>query len=324
MTTHGIPEIDLLSFINGDPEERQAIAKQVDNICRTIGFLVINNHGIDDSTIDNAWQATQNFFDSPVAEKLEASSKDSACPRGYSPMQAESLAKSLGNETLPDRKESFSICPLYAPEYARSHPEYDFFYGENFWPQNPADFESAWTRYYGAMEKLGADIMSLFAVALDLPDDFFESFHTHHLGALRGLHYPQLEAELLPDEYGAGAHSDYGTLTILRPDSNIGGLEVSLPDGTWAAAPIVTDGFIVNIGDMMARWTNDRWVSTVHRVIGNDLINGDRYSMAYFHNPNFDASVVCIPTCLEQNQDAKYEPVAAGQYLIDRFRSTVE
>jgi isopenicillin N synthase-like dioxygenase len=321
-----ISSIDLGAFLAGTGKEQQAIAANVDTICRNIGFLIIENHGVPNDVIDNAWSVTRAFFDLPLKEKLRSRSPDPACPRGYFPMAAESLAKSLGMDTPPDIKESFGIGPLRAPQHAISVDDFEFHYGDNLWPENPAELREALTAYFMSMEVLGSQVLRLFAAALQLPHDYFEHFHTHPMCALRCLNYPASSGPLLPRQKGAGEHSDYGSITVLKPDPEVAGLEIKLPSGQWAKAPTVKNAFIVNIGDMMARWTNDRWVSTLHRVNSPGAEGSGasrRQSMAFFHNSSSDAEIRCISTCLEAGEQPKYETVKAGHYLTERFRSAL-
>ena len=211
--------------------------------------------------------------------------------------------------------------PPAAPPEGSPLEHAGFYYGDNIWPASPKNFSAAFKDYYLAMEKLGARLMELFAVALDLSPDYFAPAHVHHVSALRALNYPPLERDHLPGQHGAGAHADYGSVTILKPDPDVPGLEVRMPDGRWLQAPAVTTGFVVNIGDMLARWTNDRWVSTLHRVVTNNATR-KRQSLAYFQNPRHDAEIRCIPTCLAAGEDAKYPPVLAGRYLMDKFSAS--
>jgi len=321
-----IPSINLGAFLNGTDEEQQAIAEKVDEICRSIGFLIVEQHGVPGDIVDKAWSTTRAFFDLPLEQKLKSKSHDPLCPRGYFPLAAEALARSLGVDTPPDIKESLGIGPLRAPPHAIFDDEFEFHYGDNLWPVKPAGLRETHTSYFNAMEVLGSQVLRLFAAALRLPHDYFERFHTYPMCALRCLNYPVPDHSQLTDQKGAGEHSDYGSITILKADPDVAGLEIKLPSGRWAAAPLVKSAFIVNIGDMMARWTNDRWVSTVHRVncpgVGQGGANR-RQSMAFFHNTNYDAEIECIPTCLEVGQKRKYASVRAGNYLTDRFRSAV-
>lgn len=322
-----IPTVDLSAFLDGTASARHGIAELVDHVCQTSGFLVIENHGVEQQIIKQTWSMAREFFELPLDTKLKTRSSDPRCPRGYFPPESETLAKSRGVTTPPDRKEAFSCGPLSVPENNRDGPDFDFFYGENIWPDEPRDFREAWIRYYQSMELLGSQLMRLFAAALKLPQDYFVEFHTHHISALRALNYPSTTAKLMPGQQRAGAHSDYGSVTILKPDLHVGGLEIRLPSGKWLAAPLIENTYVINIGDMMARWTNDRWVSTLHRVVSPTEEEGglrrQRQSIAYFLNPNFDANVNCIPTCLAIDESALYRPVKAGRYLSERFNAAV-
>ncbi len=320
-----IPTVDLAAFFSGTGEERRRSADRVDDICRSIGFLIIENHGVPTGISNAAWSAARSFFDLPLVEKLASKSPQAGCPRGYFPPEQESLAKSRGIDTPPDLKECYSSGPLSPPTGHSPDEYFDFFYGPNIWPSEPAGFRQAWTDYYAAMERLGSQIMRMLALALQLDEDYFAEFHTHHLGALRALNYPTTTDDFLPGQQRAGAHSDYGSVTILKPDPAVGGLEVRNSSGEWFGAPAVDNAFIINIGDLLARWTNDRWVSTMHRVV-DPIHNGPtprRQSIAYFMNPNYDAEIDVIRTSTGDGETAKYPGVAAGQYLLAQFSSAM-
>ena len=319
-----IPSIDINSFLNGTDEERDKIGRLVDEICSQVGFLKIKNHCIEEKIINDMWSVSEEFFSNTENEKNKAKPIDNSSPRGYFPMQSETLTKSRGIETPPDLKEAFSIGPLNSP--ATKNKNNDFFYGENIWPSSPSSFKKVWIDYYQAMQQLSLEIMSLFAVSLNLEKDYFDRYYTHHISALRALNYPPTKTKQLPNQQRAGAHTDYGSLTILLPDPNVGGLEVKYADGTWVPIQSEKNTFIINIGDMMARLTNDRWVSTLHRVTSCNeeaLSPKRRQSIAYFQNPNFDAEISCLPTCLDKNNQSKYQDIEAGLYLMDRFKATI-
>jgi isopenicillin N synthase-like dioxygenase len=322
-----ITAINLSAFLGGTAAEQAAIAASVDDICRSTGFLIIENHQVPGEIIENAWTQMKAFFDLPLEEKLTAKSADPKCPRGYFPMASEALAKSLGVDTPPDVKESFGMGRLNAPAVKLTASEHEFYFGDNLWPTSLPDLENTLTTYFNAMTDLGGKVLRLFAAALEMPHDYFESFHTYPISALRCINYPGSDEPLLPMQKGAGEHSDYGSITILKSDPNVPGLELKLASGEWAKAPLVDDAFIVNIGDMMARWTNDRWVSTLHRVIQpGDPASGAarRQSMAFFHNANLDSKIECIPSCLAPGEDPKYEKVLSGPYLWNRFTSAID
>jgi len=301
--------------VDGSADERMRIAETVDETCRKIGFLLIANHGVPDLVIENAWDAARRFFDLPLEDKLATRAEDAGSPRGYFPLEEETLAKTRGDASAPDQKEAFSSGPPAAPAGHENAENFEFFYGPNIWPAALPDFESAWLDYYRAMESLGASIMSVLACALKLDDEFFAPFHSHHISALRGINYPEMPPRA--DHSRAGSHSDYGSVTILKPDPDVGGLEAQSPSGEWIPVPQVDGAYVVNIGDLMARWTKGRWVSTLHRVVAPDIgLVPRRQSIAYFMNPNHDAEIHALPDRIGDD-----DPVTAGHYLIEKFSS---
>jgi isopenicillin N synthase-like dioxygenase len=321
------PVFDLSKFTNASPSEKKSLGHTVDEICRQTGFLAITGHGIPDETIALAWNSARAFFDLPVEKKLAVKMRYEGYPYGYSPLQSEALAKSKGEDTPPDIKETFNIGPLKVPPHTGNEPFADFRYATNIWPNEPAEFEQAWSDYYRALGTLAAKIMQVFAVALNLPEKFFDAAVNDPISAVRALNYPHQSVAPQPGQLRAGAHSDYGSLTILRADSAAGGLEIFNPQKQWQPVPAIPQGFIVNIGDLMARWTNDRWVSTLHRVVNpppDSTGSTRRQSVAFFHQPNWDAEITCIPTCLAPGEKPKYPPVRSGEYLMQKFHSTVK
>jgi isopenicillin N synthase-like dioxygenase len=307
--------------------EKQSLARRMGEVCRQTGFLAVVGHGVSDGIVSGAWNAARGFFDLPVEKKLAVKMPYVGYPYGYSPLQAEALAKSLGEETPPDLKESFSIGPLEQVPQTGNEADADFRFAENLWPKEPANFRVAWSAYYRAMSDLAARIMRVFALALELPEGFFDGMIDDPISAMRALNYPHQTVQPKPGQLRAGAHSDYGSLTILLVEAAPGGLEIFTPDGKWQAVPVVPGAFVVNIGDLMARWTNDRWVSTIHRVVNPPPdAHGStrRQSIAFFHQPNWDAEISCIPTCLAPGESGKYPPVGSGAYLMGKFHSTVK
>jgi isopenicillin N synthase-like dioxygenase len=196
----------------------------------------------------------------------------------------------------------------------------------NLWPSKLPELELTWTAYHRAMQRLADRLMGLFAQALSLPGDYFASSIDRAACGLRGICYPARSAPPGPGQLRAGAHTDYGTLTLLRQDT-VGGLEVTTHDGDWAPVEPINGAFVVNIGDLMATWTNDRWRSTLHRVTDPAAdVDGRiprRHSMPFFHNANWDAQVSCLPTCLAAGEKPKYAPVVAGPHLREKFRRSV-
>lgn len=317
------PVFDLGAFESADTTGKNGLGSEVDRICRSTGFLAIGNHGVPKTVIDRAWEKAATFFDLPPEIKQQSGAPYDGYPYGYLGPEIEALAKSRGVETPPDLKESFNGGPLSIPPGMTDEDALTFCYANTIWPEQPAEFKQAWVAYYQSMEQLAGRIMRLFAVALGLPETYFDPFVDKPISALRALNYPKQNRSPEPGQLRAGAHSDYGSLTILLPQPGSQGLEIHLSDGAWKPVPPVDGAFIINIGDLMARWTNDRWVSTLHRVVNPPEAAGERrQSFAFFHQPNWDAEIRCLDCCLGPGETAKYGPVLSGPYLMSKFRST--
>jgi isopenicillin N synthase-like dioxygenase len=323
---HDFPVVDISEFDAVGRDARQALANRVDDICRQTGFLAIVGHGIPEAKITDVQDTARQFFDLPLDTKLEVKMPYLGYPYGYAPLQAEALAGSLGDETPPDLKESLSIGPPDRSFADSLRSDLDFRLAPNLWPAQPNELKAAWCTYYEAMSELAARLMRIFAVALHLPEDFFEDKFDQHPSAMRAINYPPQSLPPKPGQLRAGAHTDYGSMTILLTDPDPGGLEIYTPEGQWFAVPSVAGAFIVNIGDLLARWTNDRWVSTLHRVVcppRDERGPQRRQSIAFFHQPNWDAEISCLPTCLGPEKKAKYAPVSSGAHLREKFRLTL-
>ncbi len=323
MSNAGISVFDLGGFERASAEEKKGLGREVDSICRETGFLAIAGHGVPEAVIEGAWRQAEAFFALPVERKRAAAPPYAGYPYGWLGMETESLARSREVEAPWDLKESFNSGPAHPPVGLTDPEALAFCYAANLWPNEPPGFREAWQAYYSAMEDLAARIMRVFAVALSLPEDFFAPFITAPISALRALNYPALAAPLRPGQIRAGAHTDYGSLTILKPQAESRGLEIVTPDGAWRSVPPHPGAFVVNIGDLMARWTNDRWTSTLHRVVIPEDGGGERrQSFAFFHQPNWEAEIAALPACLAAGASPKYEPVRSGPYLMGKFKAT--
>ena len=315
------PIVDIEKYFNSNKIEKDNYSQEVDAICRNSGFLAIKNHGIDQPVIEGIWNATERFFSLSSNKKNESKAPFDGYPYGYLGPGKEALAASKGMNTPPDLKESFNGGPILRPANITDSDALSFCYADTIWPTSPVEFKSAWIAYYQQMEILASKIMQLFATALRLEEKFFDPYIDQPISALRALNYP---AQKKPPEIGqlrAGAHSDYGSLTILLPEENSVGLEILTLSGQWELVPAIPNTFIINIGDLMARWTNDRWISTLHRVVNKGSIN-KRQSLAYFHQPNWNAEIQCLSCCLQDGELPKYPPVKSGPYLMEKFKST--
>ena len=314
-----IPVVDLAG-----PFERQVA--EIDTACRTVGFFAIVNHGVPAAVADEAWADATAFFDRPIDEKMAVAFPEPGYPYGYSPVAYETLAASLAAGGLPDLKESLAVGPdCLGPAPARiEHPDERWIRSASRWPARPAALQASWTRYFRVMSDLSARLLGIMAVALGLPPDHFEPLIDRHTSAMRALRYPALTTPPAPGQLRAGAHTDYGTLTILRTDT-VSGLQIRAGEQWLDVAP-VPDGFVVNLGDSLAQWTNDQWRSTLHRVVTPVDADGRapaRQSFAFFHMANWDAIIECLPTCLAAGDVPRHAPVLAGPWLMSKFTSTV-
>lgn len=324
-TDAAVPVIDLAC-----PQPK--VVSQLDEVCRTVGFFQIVGHGVDPDVNTPMWATTRRFFDLPLAERMAAARPRAGYPYGYVPLSGEALARSLGDATPPDVKETFNAGPPLRPAHELSGPDERDLFGDTPWPPALPGMATVFADYFTAMDALANRLMGLFAMALNLPADHFAAMIDRAPGALRALNYPAQATAPIPGQLRAGAHTDYGTLTILRQDDAPGGLEVRDPHSAapqWIPVPALPGAFVVNIGDLLARWTNDRWRSTLHRVVNPPVDtpadarrSTRRQSIAFFHNANFDCEVRCLPTCLAPGEAPRYPPVRAGAHLVAKFRSS--
>ncbi|MBV9860209.1 MAG: isopenicillin N synthase family oxygenase [Alphaproteobacteria bacterium] len=323
--THGVPVIDLSPYFAGGPG-KDAVARETAAACEEIGFLVIDGHGVAPALVAEMFEVGRALFDLPQPEKELLRPRDGVAPRGYHALGTKYLARTLGQDTPPDLREQFYIGPL-APDLARiAHlPQAAKFYQPNIWPERPADFRRVATRYYAQMERLARDLMRVFALALGLEETYFDSRIDNHFATLPLNHYPEPQEAPLPGQLRAGEHSDFGSLTILALDDAPGGLQVKQRDGSWLDVTAAPGQFIVNLGDMMQRWSNDRWRSTLHRVVNPPFLEtaqpSRRMSIGFFLHPNYDAVISSLPGCLVPGEPAKYPPVLAGELMRSKMEA---
>ncbi len=319
-----VPLIDFAPFRLGDRTDRRRTAAEIDRACREIGFFIITGHGIDATRLDEVRSVSRAFFARPLAEKLAiAPPRGQKGIRGFRTIGDESLSYSLGESAPPDLKETFRIGHVLAGDDAYFERAKSSYYAPNLWPDRPTGFRETWTQYYIEMQELAAALMQGFATALDLPEDFFVGKIDRHVSHLQANLYPEQADSPLPGQLRAGAHSDYGSLTILLQENLPGGLQVRTAKGDWVDVSTEPNDFVINVGDLMAMWTNDRWVSTLHRV-GNpprDVAaeKSRRLSHVFFHQPNYDAEVVCLPTCQDAGRPPKYPPTTSGDHLFSKI-----
>jgi isopenicillin N synthase-like dioxygenase len=297
---NNVPLLDISPFFGGTMADKKAVAQAVGRACEQIGFLTLTGHGIPLDLIRNVNAMAARFFDLPMADKMRF--KGQTPGMGYLPPEGENLAASLDMKAAHDLKESLNLNLNTA---------------RDSWPDTPPELASVCRQYFDAVQRLAGGIMSIFALALDLPERFFEDKIDRPIATLRLLNYPAVERTPEADQFRASAHTDYGTITILWSEA-IAGLQVRNRDGEWVDVRSVLEAFVVNIGDLMARWTNDCWISTLHRVVVPEdeaRRTKRRQSTVFFHNPNPDTIVACLDSCVSADNPAKYPPVLTDEFF---------
>lgn len=314
-----IPVIDFGPFLTGDLAARQAVAREIGAACRNIGFFYLANHGIAPDLMARTFAEAKRFFDQPLEAKLTIDIERSPCHRGYFKLGGENLDPGKQTEA-GDLKEGVKIGRDLAPDHPLVQAGLPL-HGPNLWPDNLPGWQGAMQSYFDALTGLGRQIMHAFALSLGLDECYFDRDLTDPMATLGPLHYPPQQGAITEKQIGAGAHTDFGCLTILAQDRN-GGLQVKNAAGTWIDAPPIPGAFVINIGDMMARWTNDLFASTQHRVV--NLSGSERYSLPFFYDPNFRAKVEALPSCVSAERPAKFPPTTSGQHLLDMINATFD
>lgn len=312
-----VPLIDVGPFFSGDETQRRQVAADIRHACEEIGFFTITGHGVPGAVYDALRREALAFFELPEAQRALVAQPRSKISRGYSAHATRALAYSLGDATPPDLQQSLAMGPVdAAPAAAVGTPAENAFFHPNYWPADPPGLKDAFETYYRHMSTLATEVLRMFAMALGLDAHAFDDRVDRHTSTMRAILYPAQTTPPEPGQLRAGAHTDYGTLTIVRGDDVPGGLQVRIRSGEWVDIHPAPDAFICNIGDLMMRWTNDRWLSNLHRVANPPPAHAgtQRLSVAFFHNPNFDAEIRCI----DPDGAAKYPPVVFGEYYLGK------
>jgi isopenicillin N synthase-like dioxygenase len=317
-----VPVIDLTAARGGNLADRLRVARQIDEACCDIGFFTIAGHGVPEVAVRDLRQAAHAFFAQPLEEKRRAAHPEAGTPRGYHALAGEALARANDAVAPPDLKEFFHVGPVdtaddpyYTCERGRQ------FFLPNLWPARPAGFREAALAYYRTMDRLVAFLMRLAALALGIEERFFDDKVTRSIGTMRLNYYPRQLQAPAPGQLRAGAHTDYGSITILNGEDVPGGLQVRTRAGDWVDVHTPPEHFVTNIGDLLMRWTNDRWLSNLHRVVNPPLAGGHnapRLSIAFFNHPNYDALIECIAP----PGQARYPPLLSGDYRDAQYLKT--
>jgi isopenicillin N synthase-like dioxygenase len=294
----------------GDPDE---VATAIGAACREVGFLVVIDHGIDPTFVDEALAQAQRFFALPTERKQELADTGIE-DRGWFPMGGQSLD--------PGSPYDLSEYVMLGHDLGAEHPEVQAgtpMYGPNPWPTGLPGWRDAMEAYHWAADDLCRRILGHMARSLGLEDHHFEGYAGDPISTLKLAHYLPMPADRTAEQFGVGAHTDWGAISVVH-QGGVGGLQV-LSDGTWIDVPVVEGGLVVNLGDMVQRWTNDRYLSNVHCVVNHP--DRERFSLVLFFDLDYYARIEVLDVCTADDDPARYGPVVAGEWLMDRFQASL-
>jgi len=313
MTTETVPIIDISAFERGHPAERARIKAGVTDALESVGFMVVTGHGVPARRFADLAAVARQFFTQPIERKRAYISKGQVLNRGYIPPQGETLD---AQKRAPDLKEAFVVGRPGADDLRRQDPTSSA-YVPNVWPEDWPEFRQALEAYYRDLSVLAGKLLHVFAYTLDLPETYFDADFDRHPSVLRIQNYPPITEAPKPDQIRAAAHKDYGAFTILKEIDLTGGLQVqSKSSQQWIDVRSAPDSFVINIGNVMMRWTNDRWLSNVHRVVNptdEAIAKASRLSVPFFVHPNPDAIIACLTSCQSETNPARYAPISAAE-----------
>ncbi|KAE8443405.1 hypothetical protein EG329_001886 [Mollisiaceae sp. DMI_Dod_QoI] len=324
-----IPVIDVSGIWSDDFKVRLKVANEVAEACESCGFFYVKNHGIDQKLIEETIESNKRYFAKPLEVKMREHIYKSRTLRGYEPVHG---AKLDMNTKLGDRKESFLY--NYDPEEDPIPPtmtdEQRALLSENLWPEDDSEFKRECFAYHTALITYARKMMQIFALGLGESEDYFDEYITAPNTSCKKILYPPQEVDNT-DETGIGAHTDFvckvllffayvpgliaAGFTTLYQDS-VGGLEALNANGEWIPAVPIPGTFVVNIGDFLMRMSNNRFLSTVHRV--KNISGRERHAMPFFFSLNMDAPVKVLPSCQSESNPAKYEPITVAEYYRQR------
>jgi isopenicillin N synthase-like dioxygenase len=315
-----IPVIDFGPAFGGEPGALRSVATAARDACENVGFFYALNHGVPEALIDRAFAASRQFHALSLAEKLKLRLNENNI--GYLPINASIQgASTVHKATRPNQNESFFV----SHDRGSEHPDVlagTPLRGRNQWPDGALEGVSAMRRdmmaYFHALGAMCDRMLPVFAVALDMPKDFFAPFFADEAHAtLRFLHYPPQDGGE-DNLFGQAPHTDNSFMTALAR-TDVPGLAVRLPQGEWFAPPVIPGTFLINLGNMMRRWSNDRFLSTPHGVLNDS--GTDRYSIAYFHSPDPDSVIECLPSCVSADNPARYPPAVYRDLVLEFYRA---
>jgi len=305
-----IPVLHIAGYLEGRSGEQERLAEELRYALENVGFYFITGHGVPQALIDATFDAAARFHALPLDKKLAL--KINQHNIGYMPMKGSVIRHSkLNADNKPNVMEAFGVKPELPPD----HPDVladKPFRGLNRWPADLPGFRDLVLTYCARLVKLAQSLLPLYARALDLPADFFAPIFSDPMYTFRLLHYPRQDAPE-ENEFGFAPHTDTGFMSLLAQNI-VPGLSIRLPNGKWIDAPVIAGSFLINGGDMLRRWTNDRFLATPHRVINRS--GQERYSIPFFFDCNYGWVMECLPTCRNKDNPPKYEPITYADYMI--------
>lgn len=302
-----IPVIDVAPLLDGS--DKQGVARQIRWALSNAGFMYVKNHGIAQSFVDEVFDVTRRFFDLPMAQKMALHvSKSDVALRGY--------IEPFGENTDPGKTRDLKECFDIGPERAALEGP---FFGPNQWPAALPEFRTLVYGYHEKMVTLSRQLLRGIALSLDLDEAFFDSLMHDPISIQRLLHYPPQNGHADKDIIGIGAHTDYGNLTILAQD-DVGGLQVMNRNGDWVDGTPIRGAFVINIGDLIQKLTNDIYLANMHRVINTS--GRERYSIPFFIDADFDSVIAPLPSCVSATNPQRYQPVTCGAHKFGRFKAS--
>ncbi|KAL4072127.1 hypothetical protein J3A83DRAFT_4239204 [Scleroderma citrinum] len=310
-----IPVIDI-SNATGTQEQKTVLARKIKTACMEDGIFYVTGHGIPEETIDNVFSAMRAYFSLPLETKMKLYHKRSGNFRGYGPLLDSNIEPSNRGDLLegfgagwqelfPDENDEKKENSSHAKP------------GANVWPSEPAPFRKAYLNYYHAAVGVGRMLYRLFALALDLPETYFDDKTNDLATNMRTLHYPPQTGPVNDGIVGLGAHTDFECFTILWQEPGIQALQVLNSEMRWINATPIPGTLVVNIADLLARWTNDVFKSPVHRAINRSGV--PRYSIALFFGADSQVQIEPVPSCISSEQPPKYEIISVGDYVQKRI-----
>ncbi len=323
-----LPVIDFAPLGGKNAEAIDRIAREVHDACRDIGFLTIVNHPVPPEKIKEIFRQSARFFALPLADKMKAYMGNSNLFRGYLPMDEPGKQKAYRGKAIegfqphldparmkarkPHKNEAFQASlelPADDPDVVAGKP----LHGANLWADNLPGFREAVLDYHTTMTEFAALVASVFARGLGLEKNYFAQFYKKPLIQVRLLHYLPQETQAALEGGDSRAHQDAGGFTMLQQD-DVGGLEIKTKSGEWLIVPPVENSFVVNIGDSMRMWTNNRFASTLHRVVNH--YGRERYSVGVFANPDYDTVIRPLPTCVDAEHPPTFDKMLSGEALL--------